>query len=87
MKDRNVLHSAPADLVTAVNREVAVEEFVYAEATRNLIPIVSALPELKDLVSHSADAYPTGDGHPYEDGYIAYTQAAKRALAMLKAAQ
>ena len=87
MKDRNVLHSAPADLVTAVNREVAVEEFVYAEATRNLIPIVSALPELKDLVIHSADAYPTGDSHPYEDGYIAYTQAAKRALAMLKAAQ
>ena len=87
MRERNVLSSAPTDLVTAVEREIAIEEFAFAEAARNLIPIVSALQDLKDLVSHSADAYPTGDGHPYEEGYIAYTQAAKRALAKLKAKQ
>jgi hypothetical protein len=87
MRDRNVLSSAPTYLVTAVGREIANEEFAIAEATRNLIPIVSALPELKDLVSHSADAYPTYDGHPYEAGYVAFSQAAQRALAKLKVKQ
>jgi hypothetical protein len=87
MRDRNVLSSAPTDLVTAVGREIANEEFAIAEAMRNLIPVVSVLPELKELVSHSGSTYPTHDGHPYEVGYVAYTQAAKRALAKLETKQ
>ena len=43
--------------------------------------IESSLPDVVKVMDK--DLYPLSDDHPYEKGYFAYAQAAKRALGTL----
>lgn len=72
---------APAELLRKAKHEIGLEDFVEAQAGLNGIPIESALTDIVPKVNK--ELYPVFDVHPYEIGYIAYAQAAKRALETL----
>lgn len=78
LAQKGALSETPPELVRRAENEIKLEDFVRAQALLNDIPLESALADIVQIVDR--DLYPVFDGHPHERGYVAFTQAAERAL-------
>lgn len=81
LQERQAISKAPAALVAIAKHEIELEDFILTQAALNGMAIESSLPDVVKVMDK--DLYPLSDDHPYEKGYFAYAQAAKRALGTL----
>ncbi len=80
---RNQLNSTNPDLIRVARHDIELELLVQNVAEANEIPVESALEDLVAAMEKNSNLYPIIDGHPREEGYIAYAAAAQRLVERL----